>query len=143
MICQINSHHRSEYEQRLELIQLSMDTAKTLLRSGCKSRSLKYSQFYVSGQCADWLVGRAERFNQIEIFAVAYPARDFEFSEHQVFYMVTDCYTGKPIEMLIFETSGTDHEPPILIVFSWIDFSVVSIFGNIFNTDDLIFTFDC
>lgn len=142
MMCQINPHHRAEYERRLELIQPALDTAKTLLRSGCKSISLEHSQFYVTGLCADWLVGRAERFNLIEIFAVAYSVRDFDFSEHQVFYTITDCYTGKLTVVLIFETNGTDHKPPIQIVFSWIDFSVLSVFVNLFDTD-LIFTFDC
>ncbi|XP_060843714.1 uncharacterized protein LOC132923771 [Rhopalosiphum padi] len=142
MMCQIHTRHRAEYERRLERIQPALDRVKSLLRSSCKSKSLINSQFYVSGECAAWLVGRTERFNVIDIFAVAYLPADFEFPHNNAVYMESNYYTADYTTVINFLTDGTDYQPPIQVIFSWFDFSVVSVFINLFDTG-IIFTYEC
>uniref|UniRef100_A0A2S2NHL2 Uncharacterized protein n=1 Tax=Schizaphis graminum TaxID=13262 RepID=A0A2S2NHL2_SCHGA len=141
MMCQIHTRHRAEYERRLGRIQPALDHVKSLLRNGCKSKNLINSQFYVSGDCAAWLVGRTERFNIIDIFAVAYLPSDFEFPTNAV-HMENNFYTADLVPVITFRTDGTDDRPPINVIFSSFEFSVVSVFINLFDTG-IIFTYDC
>lgn len=141
-MCQIHSRHQSEFERRLERIQPALDRVKSILRSGCKARSLINSQFYISGECAAWLVGRIEKFNVIDIFAVAYLPTDFQFPYKKATFLESDNYTADYTTVINFGTDGSDNEPPVQVIFSWFDFSVASVFINLFDTSS-IFTYDC
>lgn len=139
-MCQIHSRHRQEFKRRLERVQPALDRVKLMLRSACSSTLLN-SQFYVSGECAAWLVGRVERFNVIDIFALGYKPSEFKFP-YKATYTESNLYTINKTTVINFSTDGTDNKPPVQVIFSWFDFSVVSVFINLFETS-LIFTYDC
>uniref|UniRef100_A0A2S2PH12 Uncharacterized protein n=1 Tax=Schizaphis graminum TaxID=13262 RepID=A0A2S2PH12_SCHGA len=142
MMSLIHTRHQAEFERRLKLIQPALDRVKLLLCHGQRQKKLVNSQIYVSGECAAWLVGRAERFNVIDIFALGYTPEDFIFAPDGTNKEITEFYTADFTDAIDFYTDGTDFKPPIKVIFSNFDFTVVSVFINLFDTE-LIFTNDC
>ncbi|XP_026814821.1 uncharacterized protein LOC113554922 [Rhopalosiphum maidis] len=142
MISVIHTRHQAEFERRLKLIQPALDRVKLLLRHGQRQKRLVNSQIYVSGECAAWLVGRVGRFNVIDIFAMGYTPEDFTFPSNETNEEITEFYTANFTQAIDFYTDGTDSKPPIKVIFSNFDFTVVSVFINLFDTG-LIFTNDC
>ena len=76
-MCEIHPRHQAEFDRRLQLIQPAFNRIKKMLCRTVIVKPLVYSQMYISGECAAWLVGLADKFKVIEIFTDGYKKHDF------------------------------------------------------------------